>query len=51
MILFTFNILNIEADCKKQQSVSDEERLKISEDNTKAILRILDIHDVKASFL
>ena len=50
MILFTFNILNIEADCKKEQFISDEERLKISEDNTKAILRILDIHDVKASF-
>ncbi|MBL7878790.1 MAG: polysaccharide deacetylase, partial [Chryseobacterium gambrini] len=50
MILFTFNILNIEANCKKEQFISDEERLKISEDNTKAILRILDIHDVKASF-
>lgn len=50
MILFTFNIINIEADCKNSREISDEERLKISEDNTKAILRILDIHDVKASF-
>jgi hypothetical protein len=50
MILFTFNIINIEADCKNGVQISDEERLKISEDNTKAILRILDIYDVKASF-
>ncbi|MPS66158.1 MAG: polysaccharide deacetylase [Chryseobacterium sp.] len=50
MILFTFNIVNIEADSKNGVQISDEERLKISENNTKAILRILDIHDVKASF-
>ncbi|WP_415326567.1 polysaccharide deacetylase family protein [Chryseobacterium sp. MMS23-Vi53] len=50
MILFTFNIANIQADPKNGIQISDEERLKISEDNTKAILRILDIHDVKASF-
>jgi hypothetical protein len=50
MILFTFNILNIEADTKNGVQISDDERLKISQDNTKAILRILDIHDVKASF-
>ncbi|MCS3529395.1 polysaccharide deacetylase [Chryseobacterium sp. JUb7] len=50
MILFTFNIVNIEADTKNEVQISDEERLKISEGNTKAILRILDIHDVKGSF-
>ncbi|WP_080778687.1 polysaccharide deacetylase family protein [Chryseobacterium phocaeense] len=50
MILLTFNILNIEAEAKNSFSISDEERLKITEDNTKAVLRILDIHDIKASF-
>ncbi|WP_223607480.1 polysaccharide deacetylase family protein [Chryseobacterium sp. OSA05B] len=50
MILLTFNILNIEAEAKNSMQISDEERLKITEDNTKAILRILDIHDIKASF-
>ncbi|ANF49333.1 polysaccharide deacetylase [Chryseobacterium glaciei] len=50
MILFTFNIMNIEAGVKNDLQITDEERLKITEDNTKAILRILDIHDVKASF-
>lgn len=50
MILFTFNIINIEAGVKNDLQITDEERLKITEDNTKAILRILDIHDVKASF-
>ncbi|HCA06445.1 polysaccharide deacetylase family protein [Chryseobacterium sp.] len=50
MILLTFNILNIEAEAKNSVQISDEERLKITEDNTKAILRILDIHDIKASF-
>lgn len=51
MILLTFNVVNIVAKCKDGTEVSDEERLKISENNTKAILRILDIHDIKASFL
>ncbi|KXH81357.1 polysaccharide deacetylase family protein [Chryseobacterium kwangjuense] len=50
MILLTFNILNIEAEAKNSIIFSDEERLKITEDNTKAVLRILDIHDIKASF-
>lgn len=50
MILLTFNIMNIEAETKKNTVVSDEERLKITESNTKAILRILDIHEIKASF-
>jgi Predicted xylanase/chitin deacetylase len=50
MILLTFNIVNTEADPKNGIQISDDERLKITEDNTKAILRILDIHDIKASF-
>ncbi|KFF26322.1 polysaccharide deacetylase family protein [Chryseobacterium vrystaatense] len=50
MILLTFNILNIEAADQKTVEISDVERLKITVDNTKAILRILDIHDIKASF-
>jgi len=50
MVLLTFNIVNIEAKCKNDAEVTDAERLKISEDNTKAILRILDIHGIKASF-
>jgi len=50
MVLFTFNIVNIEAETKNSLQITDEERLRITEDNTKAILRILDIHDVKASF-
>lgn len=50
MVLLTFNIVNIEAKCKNGIEVSDEERLEISENNTKAILRILDKQDIKASF-
>lgn len=50
MILLTFNIVTIEAETKNGVRVSAEQRLKISEENTKAILRILDVHDVKASF-
>ncbi|EJL69798.1 polysaccharide deacetylase family protein [Chryseobacterium populi] len=50
MILLTFNIVNIDAKPKNDAQISDEKRLKITEDNTKAILRILDIHDIKASF-
>lgn len=50
MILLTFNIVNIKAGCKNGSEVSDSERLKISEENTRAILRILDIHDIKATF-
>jgi len=50
MILFTFNIVNIEADTKNKFQISVEEKLKITEDNTKAILRILEIHDIKGSF-
>lgn len=50
MVLLTFNIINIEAEAKKGSQINDEDRLKITEDNTKAVLRILDVHDIKASF-
>lgn len=50
MILLTFNIVNIEAECKNGTEISGEERLTITIENTKAILRILDINDTKASF-
>ncbi|MBB4805115.1 hypothetical protein HNP38_000387 [Chryseobacterium defluvii] len=50
MILLTFNVVNIEAETKNGVHIPDEERLKITEDNTKAVLRILDIHDIKATF-
>lgn len=50
MILLTFNITNIDSPLKNGKKISDEERLTITIDNTKAILRILDWHDIKASF-
>ncbi|MGE8553005.1 MAG: polysaccharide deacetylase family protein [Chryseobacterium jejuense] len=50
MVLLTFNITNIEAGTKNGSQITSDERLKITEENTKAILRILDIHDTKASF-
>ncbi|UCA59896.1 polysaccharide deacetylase family protein [Chryseobacterium rhizoplanae] len=50
MVLLTFNITNIAAEAKKGSQITRDERLKITEENTKAILRILDIHDIKASF-
>lgn len=50
MILLTFNIINIEAEAKNSVQITDEERLKITDENTRAVLRILDIHDIKASF-
>ncbi|WP_435523606.1 polysaccharide deacetylase family protein [Chryseobacterium indoltheticum] len=48
--MLTFNIVNFEAGTKNSFVISDDERLKITESNTKAILRILDLHDIKASF-
>lgn len=50
MILLTFNIMNIEAETRNGVQISDEESLKITEGNTRAILRILNLHDIKASF-
>lgn len=50
MILLTFNLMNFDAEAKKGFQIDDDERLKITESNAKSILRILDIHEVKASF-
>jgi len=50
MVLLTFNITCIEAGVKNGSQITDDERLKIIENNTRAILRILDIHDIKSSF-
>lgn len=50
MILLTFNLINIESETKNGTHVSDEERLLIIESNTKSIMRILDIHEIKATF-
>lgn len=50
MILLTFNIVNLDSDLKNGVEISADERLKITHDNTKSILRILDLHDIKASF-
>jgi hypothetical protein len=50
MVLLTFNIVNIGAETSNTIQLSGEDRLKITIDNTKVILRILDIHDVKATF-
>ncbi len=50
MILLTLNLINIESDTENGVVVSLDERLAITMANTKSILRILDIHDVKASF-
>ena len=50
MILLTFNLISIESETKKGVQISDEERLAITEANAKSVLRILDIHEIKASF-
>lgn len=50
MILLTFNVVNIESENKKGFQMNAEERLEITESNTKSILRILDIYETKASF-
>jgi len=50
MILLTFNIVNIESKTEKGSQMDETERLEITIANTKSILRILDIHEIKASF-
>ena len=50
MVLLTFNIVNSQAETKKSAGITMAERLKITEENTRSILRILDLHDIKASF-
>lgn len=49
MVLLTFNVVNIESENKKGFQMNAEERLEITESNTKSILRILDIYETKAS--
>lgn len=50
MILLTFNILNIHAETKDGTTFSEDELLEITQQNTKAILRILENHDIKSTF-
>lgn len=50
MILLTFNIVKIESETKNGFQISDNDRLEVTEANAKSVLRILDIHEVKASF-
>lgn len=50
MILLTFNVRNHDAPLKKGFALNDAERLEITVANTRAILRILDIHEIKSSF-
>lgn len=50
MILLTFNVMNIESETRNGSQITDMERLEIIIANTKSVLRILDIHEVKASF-
>lgn len=50
MILLTFNIINHHRQFRKNEQISDEENLKITENNVSSILRILENHHVLASF-
>lgn len=50
MILLTFNIANSHAETKNPAGISLVEKLEITEANTKSILKVLDEHDIKASF-
>ncbi len=50
MILLTFNIVKIESETKNGSQITNDERLEITIANAKSVLRILDIHEVKASF-
>ena len=50
MILLTFNVMNIESETRNGSQITDMERLEITIANTKSVLRILDIHEMKASF-
>jgi len=50
MILLTFNILNNKTHIKKQGHFEAEEILKITENNTSSILRILESQNILATF-
>ncbi|KIA88715.1 polysaccharide deacetylase family protein [Kaistella jeonii] len=50
MILLTFNITNNRSDFEKNYDLTDEEILKITEQNTSSILRTLENNNVLATF-
>ena len=50
MILLTFNIINHHRKFRKNELMSDDEILKITENNVSSILRILENHHVLVSF-
>ena len=50
MILLTFNIINHHRKFRKNELMSDDEILKITENHVSSILRILENHHVLASF-
>ncbi len=50
MILLTFNIINHDVNLKNSRDISGEENTDITVKNTHAILRILDLHDIRATF-
>lgn len=50
MILLTFNIINHHRKFRKNELMSDDEILKITESNVSSILRILENHHILASF-
>lgn len=50
MILLTFNLINIFASLKHNREISEVERTEITQKNTNSLLRILELHDIKATF-
>ncbi|MGV8915800.1 MAG: polysaccharide deacetylase family protein [Kaistella sp.] len=50
MILLTFNIINSKSDFVKNHRIEEQEIVKITEQNTSAILRILENHNILATF-
>ncbi len=50
MILLTFNIINSKSDFVKNHRIEEQEIVKITEQNTSAILRILENHNILGTF-
>lgn len=50
MILLTFNIINSKSDFVKNHHIEEQEIVKITEQNTSAILRILENHNILSTF-
>ncbi len=50
MILLTFNIINNKRDFKNDFHINDDEILQITENNAFSILRILEFHNILATF-